>query len=282
MKGRLLLLLILAAAVGTPLCLQNRGLARLHRLEGTITEQADKLGRLASETKRLSTGMRDERLSETEVGELARLRNEARQLRESLKEAEKMQRESHRIRQALQRGSQDDEPVNPTALLADEMEVRQKRLADLKQWLDENPHERIPELQYISEMSWIRSADRSRVTDEDFQSWVSAERGNAEGRFARIAYQALKAYGAANEGQFPTDLSQLVPFFLSPIDDAILDRYHIVSAKTLPKFLAEGGGDWVITQKAPINPKFDSRLAISLKDRRATLQEGRWDPLPEQ
>jgi hypothetical protein len=275
---------LVAAAIAFPWLLKHRATAPLRRLEPNLSEQARLLSFLAGENKRLSNTLAQaskDQLSAAEVAELARLRNEARRLRETLKEAEKLQSESRRIRQALQRPSGEDEPENPTALLADVMEVQQKRVAELRQWLDQNPHEKIPELQYISEMSWIRSADRTRVTDEDFQVWVSAQRGNAEARFARLAYEAVKAFGKANDGQFPTDLSQLKPFFTAAVDDAILDRYHIVSARTLPKFLAEAGGEWVITQKAPINPKFDSRLAISQKNRRATLEEGRWDSTPE-
>ena len=284
MKGRFFVILVLAAAIGAPWIVQKHCAAHLRKLDTNIGEQEKKIRLLSQETKRL-LGLAGQPgpdlLSQAEVAELARLRNEARHLRDKLKEGEKMRRESGRIRQALQKNSQEDDFQNPTALLSEEMDIRQKRLDDLKKWLDENPQERIPELQYISDISWIRSADRRRITDEDFQGWMGAQRGNAEAKFARMAFEALKAYGAANGGRFPTALSQLVPFFPNPVDGAILERYQIVNSKTLPKFLAEGGGDWAITQKAPINPRFDSRLAISLKGRRATLEEGRWDSSTE-
>ena len=69
------------------------------------------------------------------------------------------------------------------------------------------------------------------------------------------------------------------PYFVSPIDDAILQRYDIVPTSSLTKFLAEVGGDWVITQKAPVNKKFDGRVAIGLTGIRGGGGEGRWDPV---
>jgi len=105
---------------------------------------------------------------------------------------------------------------------------------------------------------------------------MSAQRGNASARFGGLAYKALKAYAKANDGQFPTELEQLLPFFEAPIEDAILQRYTIVPAKSLIENLAAADDNWVITQKAPINDKRDSRMAVGLKSSTATLEAGRW------
>ena len=49
--------------------------------------------------------------------------------------------------------------------------------------------------------------------DDEYMDYIAVLRGNAEGRFRPVAYTALRKYFAANENQFPTDVSQLQPFF---------------------------------------------------------------------
>ena len=88
---------------------------------------------------------------------------------------------------------------------------------------------------------------------------------------------ALQQYAKDNSGQFPTDLSQLKPYFDSPIYDIILERYTILLASSLVSELRPGG-DWVITQKAPVNEAHDWRTATSLTGtKQATLYAtNRW------
>ena len=93
---------------------------------------------------------------------------------------------------------------------------------------------------------------------------MSSARGNAELRVLDILHGALRQYGQANNGQFPSALSQLSPFFRSPVEDAILDRYEIVRADSLVSEL-QHGEDWVITQKAPVDEVWDARLTAGMK-----------------
>lgn len=275
---------VLAALAIMPLLIRHRAEDQLCVRRESWRQQAGLIADLFAENEQLSNIVAEAKSSQSfsgaEVTELARLRNEIGQRQDTVKEAERLQRETRRIRDGLQELPKEKENDNPTALLANEMAVRLARVKDLKQWLEENPEEKIPELQFLSEGSWIRSADRQRLTDEEFRGWMSSQRANGEARFVSMAFKALKQYAQANTGVFPTDVSQLKPYFESPIDDAILQRYEIVPAKSLIKFLADAGGDWVITQKAPINKKRDSRFAISITDHRGTVQEGRWDPVP--
>jgi hypothetical protein len=75
--------------------------------------------------------------------------------------------------------------------------------------------------------------------------------------------KALQKYLKANNGQFPTDLSQLQPYFDSPVDGAILQRYEIVPANTIPK-AKEMSVSWLIVQKTRVdeNDKNDQREVI--------------------
>ena len=60
------------------------------------------------------------------------------------------------------------------------------------------------------------------------------------------------------------DLSQLAPYFKSPVDASALAGWAIVSTSSLPAEL-RGDEAWVVTQKAPINAELDQRVVIGLK-----------------
>ena len=116
--------------------------------------------------------------------------------------------------------------------------------------------------------------------DNDFARAASNLRANSEGRVFDILSPALRKYAQANNGQFPAELPQLKPYFQSPIDDAILQRYEIVPASSLVSEL-QPGGDWVITQTAPVNPALDLRSAYDLTHGRMADERvtNRWTPV---
>jgi hypothetical protein len=76
-------------------------------------------------------------------------------------------------------------------------------------------------------------------------------------------------------------VDQLEPYLNSPIPDTVLQHYEIVPAKSLVKEL-QPGGDWVITQKAPVNPALDLRVAVGLTEMRDADERvtNRWTLLP--
>ncbi len=281
MKRILGITALVVFAIAIPLVIHNRAAADLPRKSAVLRDQVQQLNQILAENERLSEAAANESvrsLSEAELGELLKLRQETAQLKRSLKEIDQLRREIDRITKAVQ--EQEDKKgadYNPLRLLSEEMPLRQARVAWLKAWLAERPEQSIPELQFLTESDWIRQADWERVTDDEIAGAIAAMRGNAEGRFRPMAYAALKKYLAANDGKFPTDVVQLQPFFESPVDEAILQRYMTVPAKSLP-FLDKDwtGGDWVITQKTPINEKWDSRMAIGATSYTATGREGRW------
>ena len=92
---------------------------------------------------------------------------------------------------------------------------------------------------------------------------MSIIRANAEQRVLDILAGALRNYSKANNGQFPSALSELSPYFRSPVDEAILERYEIVQADSLVSKLQQGD-EWVITQKAPVDETWDLRFTIGM------------------
>src|SRR6185369_2528830 len=155
-------------------------------------------------------------------------------------------------------------PAAGSNALATTEGVWSERANQLKQWLEANPAGRIPELQFLSDQDWIDSIyPNSLSSDEECRRAMSTVRANAELRALDLLAGALRNYGKANNGRFPTALSQLSPYFRSPVDDAILDRYEIVRADSLVSNLQQGE-DWVITQKAPVDETWDARLTIGM------------------
>ena len=283
MKRPLGITVLVAFAIAIPLVIHDRATAVLRTGNAVLREQSQQLNQLLAENERLSKAAPSENLrplSEAEHGELLKLRQEAAQLKRSLKDMDRLRREIDRITEAVRdQEHKKGDHYNPLKLLSEELPLRRARAARLKAWLAETPEQSIPEMQFLTERDWIDHAEWERVTDDEISGAIAAMRGNAESRFRPMAYDALKKYLAANEGNFPMDVAQLQPFFESPVDETILQRYMTVPAKSLA-FLDNDwtGGDWVITQRAPINEKWDSRMAIGATSYMATVQEGRWTP----
>jgi hypothetical protein len=138
------------------------------------------------------------------------------------------------------------------------------RVNRLKQWLQEHPSEKIPEVDRLPETSWLNSIHNIPVeNDEECRRAMGVVRANAEGSTLTALQKALHQYAEGNGGQFPTDLSQLKPFFDPPMDDEVLGRYTILPAINLVSELRPGG-DWVITEKAPVNEATDPRVVLGL------------------
>jgi hypothetical protein len=270
--------LVLAAAVAAPLLVEQRAAIGLSRREDSMRRQTEWLAQATAEQQRLSAlvaGLPPP-LAGAEVTELLRLRNEVGQLRQSLKEMDRLENESGRIRGAVKALENGTDAEIPNALLVEEMDLRRARLAQLDQWLAHLPEERIPELRFLSEDEWIKSAEAQRVTDEEYRLWMSKQRDWASMKFAPLAQRALKAYAQVHDGQFPTEVSQLQPFFASPVEDVILERYAVVPAKSLIDDLAKVDENWVITPKAPVNEQHDLRIGVGLNGRVNSLAAGRW------
>ena len=97
---------------------------------------------------------------------------------------------------------------------------------------------------------------------------MSSARNKAQIGFAIGALSdAVRQYGKNNGGQFPSDLSQLAPYFKSPVDDSVLANWTILPTSSLPSGMRVDE-DWVITQKAPVNAELDQPVVIGMKTSR--------------
>jgi hypothetical protein len=136
------------------------------------------------------------------------------------------------------------------------------RVNQLKDRAQQTPNARIPEFQFLTDQDWLDAAKGNLNTDEDYKKALSNLRNTAETEFINSELQtALKQYAAANQGQFPTTLSQLQQYFSQPVDDSILQRWEITPHSTLPNI---GVGDPIVTQVAPVDSDYDNRYAVGL------------------
>jgi RNA polymerase sigma factor (sigma-70 family) len=150
-----------------------------------------------------------------------------------------------------------DDANNPTDIAA---KAWLAKVNKLKQRLEETPDADIPELQFLTEQDWLNAASGKLDTDTDFRRALAALRNAGQNKFGNMIFGALQKYSQANNEQFPTDLTQLQPYFDSPVDDAVLQGWEIVPAKDIPNM--KFGGDWLITERSAVDDVFDSRMTI--------------------
>jgi RNA polymerase sigma factor (sigma-70 family) len=244
---------IIVASLVTPLVIQRRAQAQLRHRDETMRQRAEQLAGLQTENERLLSSIaqaqRQRVFSSEQLNELLKLRGEVGRLRNRAQELTQQ-------RTAVAQSVQDK--------LASAEKIWSGRVDQLKQWLEVNPSERIPELQLLTERDWLDSIyPHTLETDEAYARAISSVRGNAELKIMDRLYGAFRQYVRNNDGQVPVDLSQLTSLLDAPIDDAILNRYQIVPATNLVHEL-RSYGEWVITQKAPVNQDLDTRFAIGL------------------
>jgi hypothetical protein len=145
-----------------------------------------------------------------------------------------------------------------------------KRVEQLKQHVEQNPKERIPEFQFLTDREWLVVADAGLETEnfqnaDDYDRAMQALRTQAEVRFALPVQDALRKYSLANNGQFPNDFSQLQPYCEPPVMDTLRELYEIQPATILPENVrhdVQAKFDWVITRKKRPNSNSTSRLAM--------------------
>lgn len=186
------------------------------------------------------------------LAELAKFKAEAAEL-------ERLRAEEARLKAA-------PAPV-PGGVQASDVDNWIKQVGELKRYVSEHPEENIPEMQFLTDREWLLLAATPRLPWEESDAQALQElKGQAEGRFAEPVEQALRAYAAANDGKFPTALSQLQPYCDADVEEILQERYEIKPASILPadsvKTIMGKKPDWVIAAKNKVNAGSADRLAI--------------------
>jgi RNA polymerase sigma factor (sigma-70 family) len=197
--------------------LQQDSLAQQNRL---LTEDRD------AASNNLAAVQAGRSQAQSNLMELARLRAEVARLRADSRELAQLKSKDR---------SGENDPSQPTAKSPQEL------VSELKARLAQAPDQTIPELQFLTGQDWLNAVkDMQRLeTEKDVRRALSALRSFAKKDFAQMVHAALVNYAQANSGLSPTEMSQLVPYFTSPTDASVLQRYEIaqpglVSEKSTP------------------------------------------------
>ncbi len=213
----------LAAALGVGLY-EARRAAQLQTRAQALRQQQDSLAsQLQSErdqtSRSLSASQHQGGPARGNSSEILRLRAKAAQL----------QKDSQELVRLKAAGAKEND--TPTS----EMKSWLERVSRLKEKLGQMPDQKIPELQFLTDVDWLDAVRKIKQleTDADFSQALSALRVAAKDEFAHTLKNALGNYGQANNGQFPADWSQLQSYFASPMDDSLLQRYELTQTGTV-------------------------------------------------
>jgi myosin heavy subunit len=245
----------LAVAVGTGIYEARQAsasraeLQALQQHQGPLAEQIDQLSRDRDSAASKLAGLQSD---------LARLLNDNERLRRDAAEVAKLRGEVTRLRAVEQQTGQakaaapvSDDPFTQSVL------AMTQRAGELNAHLQRMPEKKIPELQLLTENDWLSVAkDVSLQSEPEVRQSLSKLRNTAKHKFATYAMNAVDKFMAANNGQMPTDVSLLKPYFEVPVDDAMLERYQVLQP-------ADGSSlqdNWVLGERTRVDPDYDQYL----------------------
>jgi hypothetical protein len=108
------------------------------------------------------------------------------------------------------------------------------RVERLKQRISQSPDQQIPEMRFLKEDDWVRAAlNQELQTDEDYRKAMSAVRTSAKNYPAQMLQQSLRNYMNTSQGNAPGDVLLLAPYFATPVDYMMLQRYEIEDAPAM-------------------------------------------------
>jgi RNA polymerase sigma factor (sigma-70 family) len=249
--------LVVAAAVTTPLLTHLHAESRLHEQETALRRGAETLAQLQTDNDRLSRPA-------------AALDNSAASSQQSdpFHQVLKLRAEITHLQSEIQElaNSKTNGPLSREEKLASLRELYADRIQWLKDLFAANPSQAVPELKYFPEYRWLEEVEYDHhAFDPDNAYLLSGTRGLAQITFAESTIRpALRKFLKQNQGQFPSDLSQLQPYFTTPVDTGTLQDWVILPMKSLQPGLRIDG-DWAITQKAPVNAALDERFVMGAK-----------------
>jgi hypothetical protein len=239
----------LAAAVGTGIY-EARRASMLTESVQTLQQQQAPLTAQVGHLRR----QRDDAVSKS-----AALQQENERLRQDTAELAKLRGEVARLRRDAQDLANLNTVISGDPTLSSAVSWKD-RVSRLKERLEQSPGAKIPELQFVTEQDWLQAARGELETDADYQRALSTLRSTAENKVAQMMKKALTKYLRNNNKQFPSDLAQLQPYFDSPLEESILQRWQIAPAQTVKSLGL--GGDVIITQRAPVDDVFDTRFGV--------------------
>jgi len=248
---------IVVASVVMPLVVQHQAQAILTGQHEALRQRASQLAGLQAENERLANlvaqGKSSRAVPDEEFTEVLRLRGAVGRMRAEARESTQPP----------------GAPMSRNDMLASMAKEYSERVSRIKQLLEANPSEKIPELQFLTDEDWLFLANkRTLETEEGRSRAMSTARQMAEENFVGDTLRpALQKYARDHDGQFPGDLDRLRSYLKSKIDETVLRRWTVLPKRNLVGPLqAQLREDWFITQKAPVNAALDQRILCGLNE----------------
>ena len=258
---KVLVAAVLAAAVGAGIY-EAKDASNLRAQVQTLQQQPSSSEQLNQLTRALNQT----------ASQLAALRTENEGLKSNTPELMRLRNEVTRLRT----------DATPTENTPSEIAMKAwlNRVVVLKQRLEARPDQKIPELELLTEEDWLNVARRELKTEWDYLQAFSSLRSAGEYKFGNMLSSALMKYLAANDNQFPAEVSLLQPYLQSPVNEAVWQRYAILPAEGLPGAMPKD--KWLISQKAPVDENLDSRTVVSQFSLGAHQSGGAWRRFKEE
>jgi len=199
---------------------------QITQLQAEREKDAERLSALRDDNERLNRN----------TAELLRLRGEA----------------------ARNRASIHDQATDPTTTAAKSW---LERVNKLKQRLEQDQRQAIPELRFVSEDDWLSAAKNRLETEGDFRQALGSIRSIASAKAAGKFLDGLKRYLSKNNGQFPSDISELASYLPQSMDASILSRWEIRPASEVKNHNLKG--EWLIVEKTAVDEAYDWQWLVS-------------------
>jgi len=235
-----------------------------HRRAEGFQEQIEVLraGQMTPEDEVALTGERDKARAE-----IQRIAAEAAELRAASADLLKLRGEVTLLRRESRGESQSRGGPGPDGQGAEDgvfpatLATLASNVASLKQALQKAPAQQVPELALLEERDWIKAARDAKMDTEDgVLKSLSQARTLAKERLIPMMSQALHGYVEANNGQLPSAITQLGPYFDESVDASIFERYELLKTGDSRELKP---ADMVIQEKNRLTPH-DSVFRLGL------------------
>ncbi len=136
------------------------------------------------------------------------------------------------------------------------------RVQKLRQIFADNAGQRVPEMQFLKDEDWLRTAKTHPMdTDDDVRAAVGEIRSRGTRYFVDRISAALRKYNTVNQSERPATIQALAAYFDEPPDSTMLDRYAIIDRP----FSQDGKASmmWFVANKSPIDPEHDIRFNLA-------------------
>jgi hypothetical protein len=116
-------------------------------------------------------------------------------------------------------------------------------------------------MQWLTDDDWLRVAKRASFGDEhETRKALGEVRALAVTNFTKLLNPAVRKFALAASGRPPSSILALAPYFETPIDSVVLERYEFVPGGASREY---GPNAITVREKSPVDADYDSRHEVS-------------------